>query len=72
MVLRIVVLLLADLKIEKLFIRTYIPNVIDNDKPIINNAIDKGLSLFTTGTNNSVFGDPAVGCGKNFIGNFKH
>ena len=37
---------------------------------IINDAIDKGLSLFTTGTNNSIFGDPAVGCGKNFIGNY--
>jgi len=37
---------------------------------IINNAIDKGLSLFTTGVNNSVFGDPAPGCGKNFIGNY--
>jgi hypothetical protein len=37
---------------------------------IINNAIDKGLSLFTTGVNNSIFGDPAPGCGKNFIGNY--
>ena len=37
---------------------------------IINNAIDKGLSLFTTGINNRIFGDPAPGCGKNFIGNY--
>ena len=37
---------------------------------IINDVIDKGLSLFTTGANNSIFGDPAVGCGKNFIGNY--
>ncbi len=37
---------------------------------IINDAIDKGLSLFTTGVNNSIFGDPAPGCGKNFIGNY--
>ncbi len=39
-------------------------------RTIINNAIDKGLSLFTTGINNNVFGDPAPGCGKNFIGNY--
>jgi len=37
---------------------------------IINNAIDKGLSLFTTGVNNSIFGDPAPGCYKNFVGNY--
>jgi hypothetical protein len=39
-------------------------------KTIINDVVDKGLSLFTTGINNSVFGDPAPGCGKNFIGNY--
>ena len=37
---------------------------------IINDAIDKGLSLFTTGVNNSIFGDSAPGCSKNFIGNY--
>lgn len=37
---------------------------------IINDVIDKGISLFTTGINNSIFGDPAPGCGKNFIGNY--
>ena len=39
-------------------------------KTIINDVIDKGLSLFTTGANNSIFGDPARGCSKNFIGNY--
>ena len=37
---------------------------------IVSDYVDKGLSLFTTGVNNSIFGDPAPGCGKNFIGNY--
>jgi len=39
-------------------------------RTIINDVVDKGLSLFTTGINNSVFGDSAPGCNKNFIGNY--
>ena len=37
---------------------------------IISDYVGKGLSLFTTGVNNSILGDPAPGCGKNFIGNY--
>ena len=37
---------------------------------IVSDYVGKGLSLFTTGINNSIFGDPAPGCGKNFIGNY--
>jgi len=37
---------------------------------IVSDYVGKGLSLFTSGINNSIFGDPAPGCGKNFIGNY--
>jgi hypothetical protein len=37
---------------------------------IINDMVDTGLSLFTTGVNTNIFGDPAPGCNKNFIGNY--
>ena len=37
---------------------------------IVSDYVDKGLSLFTSGINNSIFGDTAPGCGKNFIGNY--
>jgi hypothetical protein len=37
---------------------------------IVSDYVGKGLSLFTSGVNNSIFGDPAPGCGKNFIGNY--
>jgi len=37
---------------------------------IISDYVGKGLSLFTTGINSSIFKDPAPGCGKNFIGNY--
>ena len=37
---------------------------------IVSDYVGKGLSLFTSGINNSIFGDPAPGCGKKFIGNY--
>jgi hypothetical protein len=37
---------------------------------IVSDYVDKGLALFTSGVNNSIFGDTAPGCSKNFIGNY--
>lgn len=37
---------------------------------IISNSVKNGLAKLTTGINNSIFGDPAAGCAKNFVGNY--
>jgi hypothetical protein len=37
---------------------------------IIANSVKNGLAKLTTGINNSIFGDPASGCPKNFVGNY--
>ena len=37
---------------------------------IISNSVKNGLAKLTIGINNSIFGDPAPGCPKNFVGNY--
>jgi hypothetical protein len=37
---------------------------------IIANSVKNGLAKLTTGINNRIFGDPASGCPKNFVGNY--
>ena len=37
---------------------------------IVSDSVKNGLAKLTTGINNSIFGDPAAGCAKNFVGNY--